>query len=274
LLFSDEFKRVVATAANPTNTLLPIVCTLADSNVYDNRLAKEVIRFENAHLSWITICPTDVIHNSWKSHFSDIGLDNRLFFVAGAGVRYGLPEAIEINPVLSENIKDLYSWVTMPSGGEPVLRDGRRIISWEPEAKALHNEWDKRLDESPFNSRINTYAIRFEALYALASKSYTITPAIVESVIELMDWQMAVREYLNPTETRNPIAEIQEKVRRFFEGRRARGTSMIEYETRLKDNLRKLIATHGTEIFERALLALEVSGDIKRTDRQVEWISE
>jgi hypothetical protein len=274
LLFSDEFKRVVATAANPTNTLLPIVCTLADSNVYDNRLAKEVIRFENAHLSWITICPTDVIHNSWKTHFSDIGLDNRLFFVAGAGVRYGLPEVVEINPTISENIQDLYSWVVTPSEGEPMLMDGRRIISWQPAAKELHNEWDKRLPECKFNSRINTYAIRFETLYAIASKSYTITPNIVQSVIELMKWQMSIREYLNPVETRNPIAEIQAKVRRFFEGRKNRGKPAFEYESRLKDNFRNLIDTYGTEVYERALIAFEVAGDIKRSDRQVEWIGE
>jgi hypothetical protein len=272
LLFSDELRRVLNKGANVGNTILPVISTLADSTEYNNRLAKEKIAIENAHLSWMTMCPTSAFENSWKSAFSDIGLDNRLFIVPGAGVRCGIPEAVEIDPEIIEIAKDIYKWVVTPKPGEPAMPDGRRLISFTQEAKEIHNLWDTSLIDSEFNSRINTYAIRFYMLYACAMKSSDITPEIVRSGIKLMAWQLGVRETFFPTETKNTVALFQEKIRKFFEKRIQKGVEPVEYKSRILDNMSREEKENSTKTFEEAIHFLEVSGRVRVEGNRVFWL--
>jgi hypothetical protein len=267
-------------SANSGNTLLPILSTLADGNEYENKLARETIRYENVHLSWIAICPTDAFENSWRSSFSDIGLDNRLFLVPGLGAKEGIPEALDFDPSISEQIAEIYDWVTCPNAQDPTMPDGRRIINISAEAKGIHDNWVKyHLLDIEQASRIDTYAIRFYLLFACSKKSYVVTPDIVQKTIELMNWQLAVRKYLQPVETKNNVALFELKIRKFFENRIKQVKEAREYTSKIKCNLARYIDRESSEPFRKAIHQLEVAQSIKvesgdRGKEQITWIEE
>jgi len=206
ILIYDELKALISKCKIEASVLLPCINTLFENNEYESRTKKSNIRLENIRLSFLAASTVQTFENVWSSQFLDIGFTNRLFLIPGSGVRKN-PIPLKIpayeKQVIAEQVASILEMVS--EGVEMKLT---------PEAMALYNAWYLSLDGSIHARRIDTYAMRLLPLIAINEHKTEIDRDIVKNVISIMDWQLIIREQLDPIDADNKIAEIEEKIRR------------------------------------------------------------
>ena len=245
LLFLDEFKQFVSKCKIDSSVLLPCVNTLFESNRYESQTKTTSINLEESYLS-ILACTTKATFDSmWSSTFTDIGFNNRLWLVPGSGKRkFAIPKQI---PISSKNkIKKLLG-ETCGLIGEMLQMD---IVD---DAESLHQKWYENIKSSVHAKRIDTYAMRLMPLLAINDKKTTVDKKTVEKVIALANWQLKVRNELDPVDADNTVAKIEEKIRR-----QLRKKSMKTSELKQYTNARKA----GLWFFDAALKNLIKAGEI------------
>ena len=82
-LVFDEFKAFVGKSKVEGSVLLPMVCTLFESNRYESHTKNKDIILTGAHLSILAASTIETYERTWDSAFTDIGMGNRLFIVPG-----------------------------------------------------------------------------------------------------------------------------------------------------------------------------------------------
>ena len=83
LLVYDELKAFVGKSKADGSILLPMVCTLFETNRYESYTKDREIILNNAHLSILAASTIETYDRCWDSAFQDIGMTNRLFIVPG-----------------------------------------------------------------------------------------------------------------------------------------------------------------------------------------------
>ena len=79
----------------------------------------------------------------------------------------------------------------------------------------LYSSWYLSLiNGSVHTRRIDTYAMRLLPLIAINDFKKEIDVDVVTKVIAIMDWQLLIREQLDPIDADNKIAQLEEKIRR------------------------------------------------------------
>jgi hypothetical protein len=132
-------------------------------------------------------------------------------------------------------------------------------ITTSPEASMFLNEWFlsvklRNYEDTQIFARINIIAMRRALILAWLQNETTITPELMGGVCRWCDWQLSVREELFIEETDNPLACMQEKIRKAL---RTKGS-------RTREQLRKDVhaARAGTWIFNKGLEGLLFEGDV------------
>ncbi len=181
-----------------------------EGHTYDHTLADGKDRsVKDVHLSIIGASTDRDFISCWNGHHADTGWFSRLWLQASDG--HSKPIAIAKIPdqqrleQLGAKVRELIE----------KLKDEHPVYPIEPDASQMwtdyYNNADRYADEW---NRCPTYACRFMALFAALEGTKSITREIVQKIIPLVDYQMAVRAALPPIVGDNPEAILQEMYRK------------------------------------------------------------
>lgn len=218
LLYYDEFKSFISKAKIRNSNLLQCVNSLFESNQYENQTSKAEIVIEEGRLSFLAASTTQTYETAWDASFTAIGFNNRLFVVPGSAQReFSIPPEI---PVKDKDFlsKELYKILKFVANSRKLdITDG---------ARELYHNWYLNRPLSIHSKRLDGYALRFMALFAVNSMAEIIDETIVNNAIELMDWEFEMRQLHDPIDADNTIAKMEEKIRRAL-SRRNKETGKI-----------------------------------------------
>jgi len=204
LLVFDEFKQFVSKCKIDGSILLPCVNSLYENTWYESHTVKSDVNISNAHLSLLAASTTQTYERIWDSAFLDIGLPNRLFLVPGKGTRrFSIPSKVGDLPGLKNDLISVLHHVG--SQGEYTISQ---------EARDLYHDWYMSLQPSAHTKRLDTYALRFMVLLTVNELKREVDADIVRKVIDLMDWQLEVRQTLDPIDADSKTARMEESIRR------------------------------------------------------------
>ena len=206
LLCFDELKAFVGKSKVEGSVLLPMTCTLFESNRYEAFTKDKEIILTNAYLSILAASTISTYERTWDSAFQDIGMTNRLFIVPGQGKRqYAIPSRVPSR-----------EWDTMKNDLGEVLRAASLTpeLDVTPAARALYENWYLTLEQSIHAKRLDAYALRFMILLAVNAGKVEVDETIIQHVIDLMNWQLQARRMHDPIDADSAVAKIEEKVRR------------------------------------------------------------
>lgn len=247
LLVFDEFSQFVNKCTINSSVLLPCVNTLFESNRYESRTKTSKVHLEDAHLSFLAASTTQTYERTWKSAFTDIGFNNRLFLVpATARRRFSIPEKIPTAD--KERISSQLTKVLEYVGNF-------RELKISQDGKELYDHWYMGLASSIHSKRLDTYAMRLMSLLAVNDLKSEVDRDTVEKVVRMCDWQLEVRKQYDPIDADNKVARMEESIRRTL----GRGP-LKEYKLKQRVNANRA----GLWCFETALKNLARSGEITR----------
>lgn len=209
LLVVDEFKSLLNKCKIEGSVLLPCLNTLFEKNFYESRTKNSDIHVENGHLSILAASTIATYETVWSSVFIDIGLPNRLFIVPSSSERK-YPVPLKISDDKKRKLADKIQTQVLDTVGN------RLEVGLTEEANNIFSQWyfDIAKEESIHTKRLDTYALRLMPLFAVNEGKSTVDEDIVKKVIALMNWQKSVREELDPIDSNNIIAILEEKIRR------------------------------------------------------------
>jgi len=211
LLCYDEFKAFISKAKIKSSTLLPCVNSLFEKNKYENSTKKAHALILDGYLSLLAASTIQTYEAAWDRSFTDIGFNNRLFIVPASGERkYSLPPTIPIEEkkILVFKMRDIFQFV-----GE------YREIALSKKAEIMFQDWYINMSRSIHAKRLDGYALRLMLLMAINLKAREIDKEIVSNAIELVDWQLLMRQAYDPIDADNASAKMEAKIRRALEAK-------------------------------------------------------
>lgn len=211
---------------------------LFEDHEYEAPLAQGGYVVKNAYLSFVAASTHEDFRETWDSKHANAGFFSRLFLVAGdTDKRIARP--LDPDPAglakLVQAVKNLVSSVIAAP----------RVLKMDPEAEAIWQKFYENFGDGPEWNRIDTYGLRLMALQTVLRGEGTVTKENVQQVVDALQYEVAVREAVNPIIAENPIAQMEETIRRHFP----------EDKTLKKRDLQRATnyTRHGIEIFNRAL---------------------
>jgi len=254
LLVFDELKAFVGKSKVDGSVLLPMVCTLFETNRYESHTKDREIILTDAHLSILAASTIETYERTWDSAFQDIGMTNRLFIVPGAGRRlHAIPGQVPG-----------HEWGIMKSDLGKILRAALMTPEYEitPAARALYETWYLNLEQSIHTKRLDTYALRFMILLTVNAGKSEVDESTVQDVIDLMNWQLQARRLHDPIDADSAVAKIEEKIRRVL-GAGPR----TDYELKRAVHYSRV----GTWVFSNAIRNLTRGGEIQFYKATKQW---
>lgn len=209
LLIYDELGSFVAKSSQEGSLGLPMLCSLYESNYFDNATAKKDLKLRDGYLSLLGACTTSTYESMWGTKFLNFGFINRLNVVHCSRLgSFALPDPA--NAIQFNNLKDK----TRKQIEKILSRPGPTIFEMTPDAKALFTKWYEARGDSFYIDRLDGLGHRYMLLLALTSDAGVIDVGIVEKVIRLLDYQLRVRVRVSPIAADNVIARMEKKIRR------------------------------------------------------------
>ena len=225
-----------------------MVTSLFDSDHYDNRLKDRKIRVRDASLSLAAACTKDTYATLFDTQFIAIGFINRLWLVADQTTeRIAIPRPIPIGDL--EALRDrvlgqLEAIAARFHGANNGQVTGRVALPLVPQARALFEAWYADRPTSVFGKRLDAYAMRLMVLLAASSGKAEVDVPVMEAVLALVNYQLAVRQENDPVDADSAVARMEERIRR----------ALAAGPLRLKALKRTVhYSRHGLWIFQTAL---------------------
>ncbi len=254
LLVLDELKAFVGKCKTDGSILLPMACTMFETNRYESHTKDREFILTNAYLSILAASTIETYERTWDSAFQDIGMTNRLFIVPGAGRRlHAIPGQVPG-----------HEWETMKSDLGKILRAASITPEFEitPAARALYEAWYFNLEQSIHTKRLDTYALRFMILLTVNAGKSEVDESTVQDVIDLMNWQLQARRLHDPIDADSAVAKIEEKIRRVL------GAGLrTDYELKRAVHYSRV----GTWVFSNAIRNLTRGGEIQFYKATKQW---
>lgn len=254
LLVFDELKAFIGKSKVDGSVLLPMVCTLFESNRYESHTKDREIILKGAFLSILAASTIETYERTWDSAFTDIGMTNRLFIVPGAGKRqHAIPGQVPS-----------HEWDTMKNDLGKILRSASLTpeLDITPAARALYEHWYLNLEQSVHTKRLDTYALRFMILLAVNAGKPEVDELVVQDTIDLMNWQLQARRMHDPINADSTIAKVEEKIRRVLTtGPRS------DYELKRAVHYSRV----GTWVYTNAIRNLTRGGEIRFDKAAKAW---
>ncbi len=207
ILMYDEFRAFVDKAGVQQSVLLPMVATLFHRTVYENSTKTSQIHLPDAHLSLIGACTTDTFTTMFTPQFRNIGFLNRLFVVTGKREKlHPIPQVVPFEVVKRLQERTL-------AQVEKAEKD-RPALQFTADARLRWEEWYRAMPASPYVARLDTYGLRFLMLFAVTTESWEITRELVDAVIPLLDYELALRREFDPVDAEGAIARMERLILR------------------------------------------------------------
>jgi hypothetical protein len=268
-LVFDEFRRFQAKACIKGGALLSVVNELYERNEYDNYTLSHPLHITDGHLVFLANSTFETYKNLLDvSEFVDLGFLNRLFVVTGnSDKRVAQPKAppdtvlAPIREELAHYINDLPPLNTDGSASHEV------VTPLTPEARQMWNEWYLRLEETGDTARLDNLGMRLMDLLAFSSGQRRIDERLLQSVLDILEYERKVRSFLHPIDAANPWAAMEQKIRNVL----AQHGPLSKRDIRRYTNADR----YGLKVFEAAMSNLICHGEIRvRSDGRYELVPE
>jgi hypothetical protein len=265
VLVFDEFRRFESKARIEGSALRPAVNELYESNQYSNVVRDRSIHVVDGHLGFLSNTTVENFQNLLDPNESkDIGFMNRFFLIVGNTTRRvprpKAPEKTKIEPIqreLAEYFAGLpHLTVTGKSSEE-------HLIPFTEAAETKWDDWYVNLDQDETTARLDTIGLRLLGLLAFTSGKNTIDSELVKAVLDILEYQRQVRTLYKPNEGSNPVAKMEESIRRQL---KARGP--------LKDRDLKRhtnASRPGIVVYQRAVNSLKDAKEIGMDQREKKY---
>lgn len=257
LLAFDEFRAFFEKAKVQTSVLLPMVTSLFEANEWDNPTKMSTVSVRNARLSLVGCCTEEIYERLWSTEAIGIGFLNRLF-------------------VVGADRKERVSWPEQPNERE-LARIRERVSAQienlpktfdiAPDARALWDVWYHDLPDSVHARRLDTLGFRLMAILAQTMDKAAIDLEVVEAIVRLLKYELALRTATDPVDADGNIAKLEEKIRRQLRSRGPLSGRDLRRFTHAKKD--------GLWVFQQAVKNLTVAEDIDwdKTERKFKLIS-
>lgn len=206
ILVYDELRSFVQKSNIKGSNLLQEVNTLFENTGAENAVKGHFQQVKDAHLSLLAFCTTDTWDTLFTPSFLDIGFVNRLWIVPGEGKR----KDFNPKPIPEHEKKKLMLKMDKLVESFPP----NTIIEYTPEAEERLQQWYQSYTRTDFTKRIETYGSRLLLLMAASEGMNSISLGMAERCINLMEWQVRVREAYQPQEYTDTMSQIQVLIRR------------------------------------------------------------
>jgi Protein of unknown function (DUF3987) len=220
---------------------------LFENHDYDHPLAQGGYTVRNAYLSLVGASTPEDFRDAWSSKHANAGFFSRLLVVAGDTdrriARPTDPDAGKLDQLIRE-VKALVASVI----AEP------RVLKMDDDAEAIWAKFYENFGEGPEWNRIDTYGFRLMAVQAVLREEKTVTKTNVQQVIDFLQYEVAVREAVSPVIAENPLAQMEQLIRRYLpEGKTIRKRD-LEHNTNSH--------RYGIDIFRRAIYNMLNDGEL------------
>lgn len=251
MLYFDEFASFVQKCRIQGATLLQCVTTLWGENSYQNMTKGRNIKLENVKLTMLAASTIDTLNNVWGPAFTSIGFNNRLFLIPGRPTKcVAIPPPIE-----SKKMDMLKSDLKREMA---VVGEGTTLHIADDAFKLYDNWYTQLRDKKSIHAtRLDAYALRFMILITVNDRKNIVDIDTVRKVIRIMNWQLIVREQLDPIDADNGIAKLEEACRRVL--RSAGKNGLLASQLKTKVNASRV----GIQQFGWAIVNLLKDGDIR-----------
>jgi hypothetical protein len=249
LLTPDEFQELLHKCRTENSTLAPELTSLFDGTSAGNITKDKAINVTDGHLSIIGCITTKLWDETWSQGSErSLGLLNRLFIVSS------LPRPKVFMPPVAdaEKLKLIKERIRQQISRHqriPITEDG--LV----EFRKFYLKLDQNLEES---TRIETIAKKLALVLAVTNDKATINSSIARMAIRLAEYQVIVRQRLNPSEAQNVIAKSENRLRDYLQRHPQESftAARIADRTTLKH-------TVGMNIVIQALRGLVAGGEIQ-----------
>lgn len=207
LLVLDEFRALASKGSIRGSVLLPCVKQLFDKNDYENYTKNSETIVETGYLSMLAASTVETFSTLWTLASLDLEFLNRLFLIPGETTRtQAIPRPIpeeKLNPI-KEKLKLLVERVTKE---RPKLRVTEI-------ADKTFRDWYENRSDSTFVDRLDVYGHRLMLLFCINEGKDRVEQEMVERVIQILDWQLKVRQEYQPLDAELKIAKVEQAIRR------------------------------------------------------------
>ncbi len=220
---------------------------LFEDHVYEAPLAQGGYWVENAYLSWIGASTLEDYTQIWDSKHANAGFFSRQLLVAGDTDRR-IARPIDPNPGELERLVQKVKALVDSVIAAP------QVLKMDGEAEEIWARFYETFGDGEEWNRIDTYGFRLMAAQAILRGEKSVTKVNVQDVVEFLQYEVAVRELVCPVIAENPLAKMEQLIRRHLpEGKTIRKRD-LEHDT----NAHRA----GIEIFRRALGNMITNGEI------------
>jgi hypothetical protein len=221
-----------------------MTASLFDAREWDNATKERFLSVRNARLSMLGCCTTATFQSMWTSAAIALGFPNRLFIVSAARCqKVAWPE-----PPDEEELLEIEHELRRQIGRLPLT------LEIETDARLLWQDWYSGVPASEHAKRLDTLGLRLMPLMALTTDKDTVDLATIFHVIDILDYELQLRQWTDPLDADNTIALLEQGIRRVL------GTCGPVTK---RDLRRKLHADrYGLWAFDRALDNLARADDI------------
>jgi hypothetical protein len=253
LFHLDELHRLEQKLAIDGSTLLTALIELFGKNHYENLVLRKSINIRNAHLVLSANTTTQNFESMIKGgEMVRSGFFGRFLFAANETekriTRSEFPET-ELEALANEFAEILRAAPSLNS--TTGLPTEERVIPFGPAAFELWDEFYQNVERTEETERFDTYGQRLMAILAFTSGKSEVDVQVVRAVLDILEYQRALREIYWPSQAESKEALVQEKVLRFLRRKAPLGFTVREIEQNTK--LRK---KYGAEAIPEALRAL------------------
>ena len=263
LLVYDELQSFVEKARQRGSTLLPFVSSLFESEEYDGTTSKRMVSLRGCKVALLGASTLDTYEHMWTPEFTNIGLPNRLFILKGTRTKcVPIPRSPldssrrEYEERVRKLLNQIAEWSKKSNG----------LISLSPAATKTWSDYYPSLEKGGIHAkRLDTYGFRWMILLALSQEEFEISERVVEQVIALNDYELAIRRLYDPIDAENNVAKMEERIRRIMSEHSNRCWTCRELQQRTHSN------RVGIWVLKTALENLEKIGEIKKENGRDAW---
>jgi uncharacterized protein DUF3987 len=246
LLCYDELRTFVDKCRVQNSSLLPMTTSLFDNHNWDNHTkhSRASASIRGASLSLIGCCTTATYANMWTNEAIAIGFPNRLFIVsADRKIKVAWPKVPDESSLNALQARIVNQLKKLPL-----------TFNVADDAKARWEQWYTNLPPSEHSKRLDTIGLRLLALITLTTDKDEVDLETVETVLTILDYELAIRRVTDPVDADNTIAILEERIRRALTSRGP---------LRKRDMRRNVNADrYGLWAFDTAISNLTRAGDI------------
>lgn len=211
---------------------------LFEDHDYDHPLAQGGYTVRNSYLSLVGASTLEDFRQAWTSKHADAGFFSRLLVVAGDAVKR-IPRPIEPDAAkLTQLIADVKTLVSSVITAPVVLK-------MDSDAEPIWAEFYESFGDGSEWNRIDTYGCRLLGLQAVMRNEASVTKKNVQQVVEFLQYEVAVREAVSPVIAENPVAQMEQLIRKFLPD----GQTATRRDLQRRTNYSRL----GIQIFNRAV---------------------